>query len=53
MSTHRIECTVNGEPHSMEVPARRLLSDDGADAPEHEDGGQQLEACGAHRPSTH
>jgi len=27
MSTHRIECTVNGEPHSMEVPARRLLSD--------------------------
>ena len=27
MSTHRIECTVNGEAHSVEVPARRLLSD--------------------------
>lgn len=27
MSQHRIECTVNGEPCSVEVPARRLLSD--------------------------
>lgn len=27
MSTHRIECTVNGEPHSVDVPASRLLSD--------------------------
>jgi carbon-monoxide dehydrogenase small subunit len=27
MSTHRIECTVNGETHSVDVPARRLLSD--------------------------
>lgn len=27
MSTHRIDCTVNGETHSVEVPARRLLSD--------------------------
>lgn len=27
MSTHRIECTVNGEPRSVEVPARRLLAD--------------------------
>ena len=27
MSTHLIECTVNGEAHSVEVPARRLLSD--------------------------
>ncbi|CAM5335132.1 (2Fe-2S)-binding protein [Eoetvoesiella caeni] len=27
MSTHRIECTVNGEPHSADVPASRLLSD--------------------------
>jgi len=27
MSTHRIECTVNGEAHGVEVPARRLLSD--------------------------
>ena len=27
MSTHLIECTVNGEVHSVEVPARRLLSD--------------------------
>lgn len=27
MSRHRIECTVNGEPCSVEVPARRLLSD--------------------------
>ena len=27
MSTHRIECTVNGESHSLEVPSRRLLSD--------------------------
>ena len=28
MSTHRIDCTVNGEPCSVEhVPARRLLSD--------------------------
>ena len=27
MSTHCIECTVNGEAHSVEVPARRLLSD--------------------------
>jgi len=27
MSTHRIECTVNGEARSVEVPAGRLLSD--------------------------
>ena len=27
MSTHRIECTVNGEAQSVDVPARRLLSD--------------------------
>ncbi|WP_280191979.1 (2Fe-2S)-binding protein [Delftia sp. PS-11] len=27
MSKHRIECSVNGEPCCMEVPARRLLSD--------------------------
>lgn len=27
MSQHRIECTVNGEPCRLEVPARRLLSD--------------------------
>lgn len=27
MSQHRIECTVNGEPCSLEVPTRRLLSD--------------------------
>jgi carbon-monoxide dehydrogenase small subunit len=27
MSTHHIECTVNGEAQSVEVPARRLLSD--------------------------
>ena len=27
MSTHLIECTVNGEAHSVEVPSRRLLSD--------------------------
>ncbi len=27
MSTHRINLTVNGEAHSAEVPARRLLSD--------------------------
>ena len=27
MSQHRIECTVNGEPCSADVPARRLLSD--------------------------
>jgi len=27
MSTHRIECTVNGEAYSVEVPARRLLAD--------------------------
>jgi carbon-monoxide dehydrogenase small subunit len=27
MSTRRIELTVNGETHSEEVPARRLLSD--------------------------
>ena len=27
MSTHVIECTVNGEAHSVEVPSRRLLSD--------------------------
>ncbi len=27
MSRHRIECTVNGEPCSVDVPARRLLSD--------------------------
>jgi carbon-monoxide dehydrogenase small subunit len=27
MSLHAIECTVNGEPCSVEVPARRLLSD--------------------------
>ncbi|CUA99591.1 (2Fe-2S)-binding protein [Comamonas thiooxydans] len=27
MSTHRIECQVNGESHSAEVASRRLLSD--------------------------
>ena len=27
MSTHRIECTVNGEAQALELPARRLLSD--------------------------
>ena len=27
MSTHRIECTVNGEAVDIEVPARRLLAD--------------------------
>jgi len=27
MSTHRIECTVNGETHSLDVPTGRLLSD--------------------------
>jgi carbon-monoxide dehydrogenase small subunit len=27
MTQHRIECTVNGETQSMNVPARRLLSD--------------------------
>src|SRR5690606_34706923 len=27
MSTHRIECTINGEVHSLDVPANRLLSD--------------------------
>ena len=27
MSVHRIECTVNGEAQSVDVPARRLLSD--------------------------
>ncbi|MEJ8821683.1 (2Fe-2S)-binding protein [Variovorax humicola] len=27
MSHHRIECTVNGEAHSVDVPSRRLLSD--------------------------
>ncbi|MBS0316249.1 MAG: (2Fe-2S)-binding protein [Proteobacteria bacterium] len=27
MSTHRIECIVNGEAQGAEVPARRLLSD--------------------------
>ncbi len=27
MSTHRIECVVNGEQHTLEVPSRRLLSD--------------------------
>ncbi len=27
MSQHRIECTVNGQACSMEVPSRRLLSD--------------------------
>lgn len=27
MSRHRIECTINEEPCSVEVPARRLLSD--------------------------
>jgi carbon-monoxide dehydrogenase small subunit len=27
MSTHRIECPINGEPQSVEVPARRMLSD--------------------------
>ena len=27
MSTHLIECTVNGEAQSVEVPSRRLLSD--------------------------
>lgn len=27
MSQHRIECIVNGEPCSVDVPARRLLSD--------------------------
>lgn len=27
MSQHRIECIVNGEAQSVEVPARRLLSD--------------------------
>lgn len=27
MSTHKVECTINGEAHSVEVPASRLLSD--------------------------
>lgn len=27
MSTHRIHCTVNGEAHAVDVPARRLLAD--------------------------
>jgi carbon-monoxide dehydrogenase small subunit len=27
MSQHRIECSINGEAQSVEVPARRLLSD--------------------------
>ena len=27
MSTHRIECTVNGEAVDIEVPSRRLLAD--------------------------
>lgn len=27
MSTHRIECTVNGEAQTADIPARRLLSD--------------------------
>lgn len=27
MSTHPIECIVNGEPHSVSVPTGRLLSD--------------------------
>lgn len=27
MSTHRINCTVNGESHSLDVPAGRLLAD--------------------------
>lgn len=27
MSSYRIECTVNGEPHSLDVPTGRLLSD--------------------------
>ncbi|HUH88581.1 MAG TPA: (2Fe-2S)-binding protein [Pusillimonas sp.] len=27
MSSHRIECTVNGQAHSLEVPTGRLLSD--------------------------
>jgi len=27
MSQHRIECTVNSEAHSVDVPSRRLLSD--------------------------
>jgi len=27
MSTHRIDIQVNGEPHHVEVPARRMLSD--------------------------
>ena len=27
MTQHRIECTVNGEAQSVDVPARRLLSD--------------------------
>ena len=27
MSTHQIECTINGEHCAAEVPSRRLLSD--------------------------
>lgn len=27
MSSHRIHCTVNGEAHVVDVPARRLLAD--------------------------
>lgn len=27
MSTHKVECTINGELHSVEVPASCLLSD--------------------------
>ena len=27
MSVHRIECTVNGEAHRVDIPARRLLAD--------------------------
>jgi carbon-monoxide dehydrogenase small subunit len=26
MSTHRVECVINGEPHSVDVPAHRMLS---------------------------
>jgi len=27
VSTHRVNCTVNGEPYSLDVPAGRLLAD--------------------------
>ncbi len=27
MSTHRIECTINGETHTFDVPTGRMLSD--------------------------